>query len=45
MKIYVTFALELVKNNHMSLSAIKNSDRLAGFLPAKDSGCHMHFME
>lgn len=29
----------------MNLSAIKNSDRLAGFPPAKDSGCHMYFME
>ncbi|SHM11407.1 hypothetical protein SAMN05444366_2395 [Flavobacterium saccharophilum] len=28
----------------MNLSAIKVSDRLAGFSPANDSGCHMYLM-
>jgi hypothetical protein len=30
---------------HINLSERQNSDRLAGFLPAKGSGCSMYFIE
>lgn len=41
-----TFATEMkTKNIHNSLSPRQNNDRLAGYLPAKGSGCGMYFIE
>lgn len=34
-----------MKYIHISLSLKQNSDRLAGFLPAKCSGCDMYLYE
>lgn len=42
----ITFATEMkMKNIHINLSVRQYSDRLAGFLPAKGSGCGMYFNE